>query len=566
MHITLRQLYNSRYFLMFSIIVLLFTYSAFSDAQEQEKIVETVYVENIEIPVRVFDDKQPVKGLTKANFELYVNGKKTEINAFFETRKKIDESLPPGAETAERETAAVRPRLFALVFNLSDFKLDLAGHLDTLFKTIIKPGDHLIVITNRFFFPEWEVKSPELTKEKIQDILAKEVSKLKSEMLRFENELYSISSELKSRLDDKFEKDSDDNYPFKIFKDFFLNYQFVLEDIRNQYLNLPVNQYIKISEYLKGQDMEKWVLNFYQLGRLPMLDENGLVYRRLDAFMDNDSPGNSSGSERSFSYSPDMKVVRQKLKAMYFNFIMELQKIDEFYVKDIGKAFLNSGATVHTLLLNPVRQSSLSGYGDFKYEAVATESESILKKMAELTGGKIVRSNKIASFISSITRDEDILYTLTYAPGGGSKHLPQVEVKVDNPAYRIVYDDRTRLKPFREMMDRLDQLSRSIDIESITCDGRTLTAKLSNIELVQFEGNSFGAVRARVNIQDKKKKPVVNFERTYKGIKEKGLLQIELPPISDGDYKLILEVKDLFALKEVYAGDAVNFKKGRDGR
>jgi hypothetical protein len=565
MHVTIRQLNLIRVFSILSIFVLLFTLPSLTDAQEQEKIVETVYVENVEIPVRVFDKTQLVKGLTKANFELYVDGKRTEINAFFEARKKIEENLSPGADPVEREAAAARPRLFALIFNLTDFKQDLAGHLDTLFKTIIKPGDHLIVITNRYFFPEWEVKSPEITKNKIVEILEKEVVKLKSEMLRFENELHSISSELKSRLADRYEKDTDDNYPFKIFRDFFLTYQFVLEDIRNQYLNLPVSQYIKISEYLKGQDMEKWVLNFYQIGRLPLLDKNGPIHRKLDAFIDNDSSdsgGSSSGSGKSFTYTPDMKTVRQKLKSMYFDFIMEIQIIDELYVRDIGKAFLNSGATVHTLLLKPDRQSSITGYGDFKYEDVSTESESIFRQMTKLTGGRVVRSNKISQFISSITRDEDTLYTLTYAPDGRSKKTSQVEVKVDNPTYRVVYDDRKRLKPFHEMVNRLGQLSRSIDIESITCDGRTLTAKLANIELVQFEGNALGAVRARVKIQDKRKKQIVNFEKTYKGIKERGLLQIALPPIADGKYKLILEVKDLFTLKDVYAGDAINFTKG----
>lgn len=572
MHKTIREVYNNRRFIILSTLLFLFILSPYAETQEQEKIVETVYVENIEIPVRVFDKKQPVKGLTKNNFELYVDGKKTEINAFFETRKKIEENLSPGSLTTETETetTTAHPRLFALIFNLSDFKQDLAGHLNTLFNTVIKPGDHLIVITNRYFFPEWEIKAPETTKGKIIEVLEKEVLRLKTEMLRFENDLRAASSELKSRLADPNEKNSDDNWPLKIFRDFFLTYQFVLEDIRNQYLNLPVSQYIKISEYLKGQDMEKWVLNFYQLGRLPMLDKNGPIHRSLDAFMDQNpsgSGGASSGSgSASFSYAVDSKTVSQNLKSMYFDFIMKIQIIDELFVNDIGKAFLNSGATVHTLLLRPTRQSSITGYSDFKYEAVSTESENIFKQMARLTGGRIVRSNKIGDFISSITRDEDTVYILTYAPEGSSKKPPQVEVKVDNPAYRVVYDDRKRLKPFREMVDRLDQLSRSIDIESLTCDGRTLTAKLANIELVQFEGNSFGAVRARVKIQDKKKKQIVNFEKTYKGIREKGLLQIELPPIADGKYKLVLEVKDLFALKDVYAGDAVTFTKGSGSR
>lgn len=531
-------------------------------AQEQENIVETVYVENVEIPVRVFDGKQPVKGLKKTNFELFINGKEREINGFFETRKKLDPNPSPGTLNEDTaKTPAAGTRLFALIFNLTDFQQDLAGHLDTLFQQVIKPGDHIIVITNRYFFPEWRVDIPEKTRGKIMDILAKEVKTMKSEMLRFENELRAISSELKSRLNDPMgmERRADDNFPLNIFRDFFMTYQFVLEDIKNQYLSLPVDQYIKIAGYMKGQQMEKWVLNFYQLGRLPLLNTSGWIYGQLNKYMDSAggtvSTGGVGGTEINFT------AVREKLRILYFDFIMQLQKIDELYVKDIGKSFLNSGATVHTLLLKPVRQNDITGYDDYKYEPVATDSESILKKMSELTGGSIVRSNKINDFIEDITDNEDVVYILTYAPDADRKRPPKVEIKIDNPGYRLVYDDQMRLRPFRDMMARLNRLSKNIEIESISCNGDMLTAKLTNIELVQFEGEYFGVVRARIKILDKKKKTIADFEKTYKGIKEEGIFQARLPSIPNGRYKLILEIKDLFALKNVYAGDGINFTK-----
>jgi len=552
-------------FLVLSLMIISAIFSWFSiplRAQEQENIVETVYVENVEIPVRVFEGKEPVIGLKKTSFELFINGKRREINGFFETRKKLAQNTSPGPFTEDTgKTPAAGARLFALIFNLSDFQQDLAGHLDTLFREVIKPGDFIIVLTNRYFFPEWRVDVPEQTKGKIMAILDKEVKTLKSEMFRFENELRAISSELKSRLDDPMgmEKRSDDNFPLNIFRDFFVTYQFVLEDIKNQYLSLPVDQYIKIAGYMKGQQMEKWVLNFYQLGRLPLLNTTGRIYGQLNKYMDGAggtvSTGGVGGTEINFT------VVKEKLQILYFDFIMQLQKIDELYVKDIGKSFLNSGATVHTLLLKPIRQHDITGYDDYKYETVATDSESILKKMSELTGGSIVRSNKINDFITDITQKEDVVYILTYAPDPDRKRPPKVEIKIDNPGYRLVYDDQTRLRSFRNMMAQLNRLSKNIEIESISCNGDMLTAKLTNIELVQFEGEYFGVVRARVRILDNKKKTIVDFEKTYKGIKEEGIFQAKLPPIPNGSYKLILEVKDLFALKNVYAGDGINFTK-----
>lgn len=536
-------------------------------AQEQEPIIETVYVENVEITVRVFEGKHPVQGLKKDDFDLYINGKKKEINGFFEARKTLEQNPSPDSLTRETDTG-IQPRLFVLVFNMSDFQQDLTRHLDTLFDRIIRPGDSLIVITNRYFFPEWKVEAPGKTKSKISDILAREVEELKSEILRFENELYAISSQLKSRIADPYERRSDDQWPFNIFRDFFFTYQFVLEDIRNQYLNLPVGQYIKISEYLKGQQVEKWVLNFYQMGRLPLLDKSGQIHRMLDRLMDPESStSGSSGSNPTASasgfgnYPLNTGEIRKKLQSLYFDFILNIQQIDELFVKDISRAFLNSGATVHTLLLKPTRQTSITGYGDYKYETVATDSESILKQLSKLTGGSIVKSNRIKDFIADITQREDIIYRLTYAPGSRRKKPAKVEIKINNPKYRLVYDNQKRLKTFRDIMKRLTLGSKSLEIESIACNGDMLTAKLNNIELVQFEGESFGAVRARIKIVDKRKNLVADFEKTYKGIKEKGMFQAKLPPITKGKYKLVLEVKDLFALKNVYTGDAVSFSK-----
>lgn len=555
------------FYLCFSLFILSLWFPSHLPAQKQEPIVETVYVENVDITVRVFEGKQAVQGLKKDDFELYINGKRKVVNGFFEVRKTLEQNPAPDS-LSRAPDAAGQPRLFVLIFNLSDFQQDLTNHLDMLFDRVIKPGDFLMVITNRYFFPEWKVEAPGKTKAKISDILAREVEQLKREMLRFENDLHAISSQLKSRLADPFERRSDDQWPSNIFRDFFFTYQFILEDIRNQYLDLPVGQYIKISEYLRGQQVEKWVLNFYQMGRLPLLDKSGHIHRMLDQLMDPEnaaSGGSGTGATASASglgnYPLNAAAIREKLQSLYFDFILKIQQIDELFVKDIGSAFLNSGATVHTLLLKPIRQTSITGYGDYKYETVATNSESILKQLSKLTGGSIVKSNRIMDFIADITQREDIIYRLTYAPDSRRKKPAKVEIKINNPKYRLVYDNQKRLKPFRDIMKRLKQGSQDLEIESIACNGDMVTAKLNNIELVQFEGESFGAVRARIKILDKGKNLIADFEKTYKGIKEKGLFQAKLPPITKGRYNLVLEVKDLFALKNVYTGDAVSFSK-----
>jgi hypothetical protein len=237
---------------------------------------------------------------------------------------------------------------------------------------------------------------------------------------------------------------------------------------------------------------------------------------------------------------------------------MQIQESDDILLDDISKAFLDSGATFHTLLLKPIR-SEFSD--DYKFETVSTESELVLKKLARLTGGSIVRSNKIKDFIKDITVNEDIIYMISYVPDPQKKKKQSLEIKLaGDKKFRLVYDDQKRLKPFQQMMNRLTSDIEDLEIASVAFQGDLLTVKLRNMSLARYEGETFGAVQARFKIMENRRKHskvLTGFEKTYKGIKKDGVFQAQLPSLPTGSYKLVLEIKDLFSLKNVYVGDAV---------
>ncbi|MCP5050291.1 MAG: hypothetical protein GY940_24200, partial [bacterium] len=255
-----------------------------------EPIIETVTVQNVEIPVRVFKVKQPVEGLQKTDFQLYINGKEHKISGFYQLRKKLDLTASPGAA----ETAAPhQPRLFVLIFNFSDYRQDLASLMDYFFSKVVQPGDRVMAITNHYFFPEWKADAPGKTKSQVLQVLQKEVGHLRKNMKWFENELKSQSSILKSRIADSAEL-LQSNYPAHIFKDFFLTYRIILDDIKTRFLEMPVSEYIKMADYIKSQPGDKWVFNFFQPARIPLMDNFGYVRRSMDIFI-NFGAGSPSG-------------------------------------------------------------------------------------------------------------------------------------------------------------------------------------------------------------------------------------------------------------------------------
>ncbi len=564
----IRTYQNLLLFLLFSLLLQPLAVHAGGSDTKDEPIVERVEVRNIQVPVRVFNKNNAVKDLKKEDFELFVDGKKTSINGFFEMRNRLEESVNKKVgETGEPVNA--QPRLFVLLFNLSDYHQDMMTAMDVLFNSVIRINDRIIVITNRFFISEWVVMDLEASKKKVQDTLMQEIAKLKLDVNWFEAELKSMAATVKSRLEDPEEKRNPD-FPTAIFEDFFMNYKMVIDDIRDHYLKLPVAQYIKISEYLKGQRVQKWVLNFYQISHFPLLNTFGTVNTAIQEYMDPNKQDDvaeqadgSVGSRLSSSQTFDVKgkSAARNLQTITQNFESRLRQYDDLMTKDIGKAFLNTGATFHTLLLKPINP----GFSDdFKYEPVATETEVILKKISNLTGGSIMRSNKMQAFVKEITTREDVVYTLTYVPEGKGtkKKAPVIEVKLKKGDYRVVYDDQKRMRAYRYAKKKLDLDNPDVEIEAVTFNNNMLKVKLKNIKMIDYEGDTYGAVQARVRISNNKDATLVrDFQKVYKGIKKEGVFHAQLPLLEPGNYSILLEVKDLFSLKNTIAGEAVNIEK-----
>lgn len=520
-----------------------------SQPDQQEDIIETVEVSNVVVPIRVFDGKTPVDGLTKDDFTLFLDGKKAAANGFYLLRKKLLQQEKIAGTASEQK---FEPRLFVLIFNLCDYHQNLPALIDTFFKDVLRKGDLLMLVSNNYFFPEWRVVDKEKTKQEILKLLKKEVVKLRMDMKFFETQLLSFAATAKSRLADDRERLIEE-YPAHIFKDFFLDYQLVLEDIRNKFLELPVGQYIKIAEYLRGRTIDKWVLNFFQVGRIPLLDSMGNIDKTIQEYMHSSAPQGVKGG--GFGLGSNPREAARQLKTLYNDYHFKQNLFSENQLNaDITKIFLNSGATFHTMLLKPINPGFSS---DFKYQPVATDAETILKKLSRLTGGSIINSNKMTALIDRVSVKEDIVYMLTYVPRRGRKKPAPLNITVSNPKYRLVYDNQKRMKAFQGINKKIRRQGPEMQIEQLSYKGGTLMVKLNHMQMAHYDGEDFGAVLARFKILDKRKKVAASFHKTYKGIDEAGQIQIKIPTLAKGRYQLVVEVKDLFSLDNAYVGDAI---------
>jgi hypothetical protein len=545
-----RVIYFMFVWLFFSFTCACLLVSQEKKEQEHDEIVETVSVTNIQIPVRVFHKKKTVGDLKKEDFQLLINGKRQSINGFYKISKRLQETTSVPATDKDQESSKLSPkreRLFLLIFIMVDYHQDLQSLIESTFKEIIRPGDRLMVLTNHYFFPEWKVRVPGNAKKEIEKLLAKEVKLLKADMIYYQRELVSLSETVKYRLDDRGEQRIE-GYPAHIYKDFFMEYSIVINGIKNRYLNIQPDRFIKIAKYLKGQDAEKWVLNFFQVAQLPMLDTFGRTFKTMDYYLNQSTSRNSSSS---------IKSAIQKIKSLFFDYQMNNTPPESLMVADIAKSFLNSGATFHTMLLKPI---NIGFSAEYKYESVSSDAETILKRVARLTGGSVLRSNKVQKFIKKITYRDDIVYMLTFAPSSGKKKQ-NIKIHLPGKDYKVVYDDQSRLKSYKYAEKKLGLQNPPISIEKMAFNGRQLLVKLNNIRVVQSGKNRFGAIQAKIKVTNFHSQPVASYEKTYKGLKEEGVFKVDLPQLAKGKYHIALEVKDLFSMDSRYIGDAITINK-----
>lgn len=443
-------------------------------APGQKKIVETVDVTNIAIPVRVFKDGKPVMDLEKKDLLLMVNGHKTPINGFYTIKKMI---------TQPNE----RPRLFVLMFNICDYRLAVEDAVDTFFHRIFRPNDHLIVITRNHFISEKTITNPIEEKFKIKKILQLERETVRKEILHLEQQVKSMVQKFKSRT----ERYQD--YDPVTTMDFFNNYSALVQKFKGLYLNMDTENQLKLARYLAGRDMDKWVLNFYQVGRFVKPRLGSPLFETLKRGL-----ADNSMTSESFVTSE----VYEKIKEI-------LEPGERLPIQDLVKEYVNSRTTFHTVLLAHGGNVASDIAGDLTFVPVISDSYQLMKELSAATGGYFIDVKDLESFYQRISAAQDIHYIITFAPtnAASAEEPKKEEIRVmvyreNSQNYNVHYDDGKRAGHFQKLIDKQTQNLPEIHIEKVKYQDRVLSFVVAHFSAPAAEDKTTGiVVKLPVRIQ-----------------------------------------------------------------
>jgi hypothetical protein len=494
--------------LIYILVLALLPLFASADYDPQESILEKVEVTNIRIPVRVFHKGKPVQGLKKEDFKLFVNGKEREIRAFYETSKKI--TMADAAAGAKN----TNPRLFLLMFNISDPDIKIKEAVDPFFKNILRPGDRLMVFTNGYVLNDRLVSDPETERQKIEFILQAEKAKARWNETQIKINIETLYKEYIEIIQ------SSQGEMIQFARRYFIrNYIKYLDSFRADLLEMNVSQYIELASYLEKQDTDKWVLNFFQIPHFP----------RVKQLTDLDEDLSKS--------------------TYYFDMVEAVNTPADMDEKSISKFFINTGATFHTVLMGS-RDKILTNE-NFEYASVPVSSEDILKRATKLTGGAITRSNKTGKFFSKLSAGEDVYYNLFYASDSSAKHKKEkIKITIPNAKYKVFYDNQKKKNYFQSIVKKVKKQSPQIVLGAVNLEKGTLNFMVENFKMAVTDREKYGSVSVRISVFDEdNSKFVFDRKKDTRAVNEKIDFRITMGDLKPGNYKIFVEVTDLFTKK-----------------
>jgi len=390
---------------IFFLVILSLTFLLFSQQEQHE-----VTVRNIEVPVRVFADKQFVDNLTIEDFQIYENGILQKIEALYVGNKNQI------TRQQELKNFAPQPRRnYYLLFQIIEYNPKLAKSIEYFFTNVLLPLDTMTLMTPQ---KNYYLSSEALSKKKKADI-AKEMLKIlkkdtKTGSSAYRSQMRSLKGLVSSISGGDFMGDPEGDPDFAggssslgmLLRRYRNNLQ-KMEGLRMMDQDL----FLQFAAKLKAIEGQKHVYFFYEREFRPEL-----------------SPQVSSALLSEYHDSPSIMGDLQDLFQFY-------QRHERVNAQKITQAFADASICFNFLFVDRKERNS---HGVHMRE----QSEDFYKaftETAKATGGIVDTSrNPSAGFQNALAAAENY-YLLYYSPANykADGSYKNIQVMVKNQDYKV---------------------------------------------------------------------------------------------------------------------------------
>ena len=513
------------------IFIMIFIFPTLVSGKE-ENLKEAVAANNVEILVRVFNNRKPVDNLTRENFKIYEDMKLRTINGFKKKRKRI----------GLQDTSPLLSRCFVLVFHLNEYSEQIHEGLTHFLNNILREKDQLLIIANDKTLFYNDLRDKEKIFPTIDRILREESKKNRERMVNELKENEKFMNKIRSRASKESVRDYISNYKSGIHLHYYMKYikfsieQYInaLSEYKKKYLVPKIDEYYKISELIKKIKKEKWMINFLQIGVIPELKKSNRAFiLKLVKDLDDSVLGDELLYSRLF----------KRL----------LDHIDDLFndntnipVKEISKLFYKVDVTFNAILVS-TDTGTLSK--NKKYQGICTNIEESLGEVAHNTGGNFIISNNIKNALGAIKEKEDLYYLLTYI-SKNPKKTGKIGVEVNNKNYKVFYNDDYWKNYFNRYIKKEKSETPSIQLKDLSFNKNIFFMIITNFQMKKNQNGETGKIIVRIRIRNRQDYKI-QFDQSNTMLPQKDVVTISLnfPRLKKGNYDFVVDASDLISRK-----------------
>ncbi len=396
-------------------------------------LVEYVEVTNVELIVRAMKDGQPVGGLKESDFMLLENQIQLPMTSFTEVRQKIGHKTVEETrlgEPVEVETAAPRkPRMFLLYFWVTSRDVKYGDALDYFFDKVYTEGDQVLLVHKDKVFPIEDPSEIEPARKELTELIRHEPANFLSDYREITRTAGSIMNQYMMVLHSSA---PDIEKLRRLRGELSFRMESMWTDFKYRHLLSNSNTLLALSEQLKKVNLEKWGMVFYQRNSFPQFDVHNMGARL-----------------RRIGFESETSKMRQLIQ----KFMLDTKIPNDSFaaLKKIKHAFINGDATFHVLWMShDDRLKYTSGASPFRMEDVFSGWMEAFSGISKVTGGTVIRADRLKETIRKVVEIEDIYYRVTYAPRMKGKARRNIEIRVNRDDLKLIHVKKIQLLNYRE--------------------------------------------------------------------------------------------------------------------
>ena len=513
--------------LFFSIAlgIILFIKAGPRQLPAQEKPQEEVTVTAVEVPVRVLLKGQPVKDLTKDDFEVYENGVKQTITHVELISRMI---AGTGVSIKKAEPAEIpqpKKRTFILIFDIFDYTEPVGEAVDYFFREVFHPGDRVVVITE----DQVLTVAPGKTVEEFAGSVKESLTRFKSLSTQSMTRAFrDLNYEIERFVLHGAGPGAGVSFKFEDIFQFYLNYQRIWDAYRNQFLMPDLEFHRNLVQRIRSIVGEKWAICFQQRELFPKIKRASMLENQIRTWM---------GAQ----IEPEAQVKAQAIQAKQMELERSFDLSRVFSPEAMREIFLSADITFHLILLKSAR---ILQDQDWELIEVGEDYEDSLRKISAATGGYLGFSNKAVEALKEAVELEDFHYLLVYQPkeGAGRKER-RIEVKVRREEVDVI-----SLKNYIEPVVPMT-------ISAVEAGEQAIRFALVHYQMTSINGRRRGLADVKITIFDDRSNKVFEEGKALELVQKETHISLHFPQLKPGDYFLIIQAVDKVANQtDVYSG------------